>query len=234
MAERHVPGELLRAVERDLRPVRPLASPAWRAFALIPFGVLLVIAIPAFWGLRANVTTLGAVGTWGLSGIQALAGLLIVGAALREAIPGRTLSAAAVGTTIAAGIAIVVGVTLMTYAIAPTVVPDAARVRWLWECVGMAVMSGVPALAMVAWLVSRALPTRPAIAGAIYGLGAGVMADAGVRLFCWVSAPMHVLVSHGGAILLFVIAGAFASTFVERVKAWRVSGRHRDGAPSPR
>lgn len=231
MAEHHVPGDLLRAVERDLRPVRPLASPAWRAIALIPFGVLLVVAIPAFWGIRANVGALGTAGTWGLSGLQALAGLIVVGAALREAIPGRTLSAAAVGATVGAAIAVVVGITLVTYAIAPTIVPEAARVRWLWECVGMAVVSGVPALAMVAWLVSRALPTRPAIAGAIYGLGAGVMADAGVRLFCWVSAPMHVFVSHGGAILVFVMAGALASSLVERLKAWRARRTQRDPAP---
>ena len=68
------------------------------------------------------------------------------------------------------------------------------------------------------WLAARALPTRPALAGALYGLGAGLMADAGVRLFCWVSAPAHVLVAHGGAILCLAAAGALAATVIERMK----------------
>jgi hypothetical protein len=59
------------------------------------------------------------------------------------------------------------------------------------------------------------------VAGAVYGLGAGLMADAGVRLFCWVSAPAHVLVAHGGAILFLALAGALAATVVERIKARR-------------
>jgi hypothetical protein len=42
-----------------------------------------------------------------------------------------------------------------------------------------------------------------------------------VRLFCWVSAPAHVLVAHGGAILFLAAAGALAATVVERVKARR-------------
>jgi hypothetical protein len=82
----------------------------------------------------------------------------------------------------------------------------------------MAAASSVPILAAAAWLAARALPTRPAVAGAVYGLGAGLMADAGVRLFCWVSAPAHVLVAHGGAILFLTAAGAGAAVVVEKVK----------------
>ena len=39
----------------------------------------------------------------------------------------------------------------------------------------------IPALIAPAWLVSRALPNRPALTGALCGLGVGVMADAGLR-----------------------------------------------------
>jgi hypothetical protein len=59
------------------------------------------------------------------------------------------------------------------------------------------------------------------VAGALYGLGAGIMADAGVRLFCRVSEPSHVLIAHGGAILSLVALGALAASLVERVKARR-------------
>ena len=38
---------------------------------------------------------------------------------------------------------------------------------------------------------------------------------AGVRLFCWVSEPAHVLVAHGGAMLLSTCGGALMAVLVE-------------------
>jgi hypothetical protein len=221
MNDSHVPADLLTAVQHDLRPVRPLAAPTWRAAALLPVAVALLAGLPAFWGWRNNFAALGPGLSWGLSAIQALAGLLIAGVALREAIPGRELSAAAVGVTVGGGAALFVGLTLLTEHNVPLAVPPGVWLRYAWECFGMAAFGSVPALAVVAWLASRALPTRPAVAGAIYGLGAGLMADAGVRLFCRVSAPSHVLAAHGGAILALVVTGALAATLVERIKARR-------------
>jgi len=224
MIEKRVPAELLSAVRRDLKPVRPLAPPSRRALALLPVALALLAGLPAFWGLRNNFAALGPGLAWGLSALQALAGLLIAGLALREAVPGRELSATAVGMTAVSGVALFVALTLVTEYEVPLPVPPGVWVRYAWECFGMAAVGSVPALAVVAWLASRALPTRPAVAGAVYGLGAGLMADAGVRLFCWVSAPTHVLVAHGGAILFLAAAGAGAATVVERIKGRRGSG----------
>jgi hypothetical protein len=213
-----IPPELLAEVARGLRPVRPLASPARRMLALLPLGVALLVAVPAFWGWRSNFSSLGSGLAWGLSFVQTLAGLLIVGAALREAVPGRELSARAALATVAAAAALFVGLTLVTERVVPAAVPPGVWGRYAWECFWMAAVSAVPPLAAAGWLAARALPTRPALAGALYGLGAGLMADAGVRLFCWVSAPAHVLVAHGGAILCLAAAGALAATLAERVK----------------
>jgi len=221
MSEQRVPADLLAAIRRDLRPVRPLAAPGRRALALLPLGLTLLVGLPVFWGWRSNFSQLGMVVAWGLSGLQALAGLLVVGTALREAVPGRELSAAAVAATVGAASALFVGITLLTELVLPTLEPPGVWVRFAWECFWMAAASSLPALAAAAWLTSRAFPTRPAVAGAIYGLGAGLMADAGVRLFCWVSTPSHVLVAHGGAILALMAAGAVAATVVDRIKARR-------------
>jgi hypothetical protein len=225
LAEAPVPPDLLAAVGRGLRPVKPLASPARRVLALLPLGLVLLVAIPAFWGLRGNISLLGFGIAWGLSGVQALAGLLIVGAALREAVPGRELSGSAVAATVAVAVLLFVGLTLVTNRVLPVFERPEAFGQSIWECFWMAAASSVPGLAAVAWLTARALPTRPALAGAIYGLGAGLLADAGVRLFCWVSTPAHVLVAHGGAILFLVGVGAGAATLVERIKARRHAGR---------
>ena len=220
--ETRVPPELLAAVERELAPVRPIASPARRVLALLPLGLALLVAIPAFWGLRRNAAELGPMVAWGLSGLQALAGLLIVGAALREAVPGRELSARAVAWTVGAALALFAGMTFLTESLVPAATPPGVFGRYAWECFWMAAASSVPVLAAAVWLAGRALPTRPALAGAIYGLGAGIIADAGVRLFCWVSSPAHVLLAHGGAILFLAAIGAAAATVVERIKRRRI------------
>ena len=65
---------------------------------------------------------------------------------------------------------------------------------------------------------ARAWPERPAIAGALYGLGTGVMADGGARLFCWVSAPGHVLAAHGAAIVAVALCGAAAAVILDRLR----------------
>lgn len=229
-AEAGIPADLLAAVRGSLRPVRPLASPARRALLLLPLGLALLLGAPFFWGYRVNLAVLGPGAAWGLSALQALVGLLIVGLALREAVPGRELSAAFLGVALGAGAALFLTLTFLTARLAPTVMPAGVGPRFAWECFLEATTWSVPALAVVAWLVARALPNRPAFAGAICGLGAGLMTDAGLRLFCWVSNPEHVLLSHGGAILFLMLAGAATATAVERIKSRR---RERSRRPRP-
>ena len=66
-------------------------------------------------------------------------------------------------------------------------------------------------IAASAVLSTRAFPLRPAVAGALYGLGAGLIADAGLRLWCEFSAPAHVLAAHLGAVILSMALGAAAA-----------------------
>ena len=49
---------------------------------------------------------------------------------------------------------------------------------------------------------------RPLIMGVLFGLGAGLMADAGWRIFCHFSEPAHVLSAHLGGVLVSAMAGA--------------------------
>jgi hypothetical protein len=213
---RPIPRDLLEAVRTDLRPVRPLAPPWRRALYLAPLGVLLVIGVPAVVGLRPDLALLGRGLSWPLSGLQAMLGLWILGAALREAVPGRALSARALAATGLGAALLWAGIILATSAASPHPVPPGVWLRFWWECYGVAALAGVPMVAAVAWLAARALPTRPALTGALYGLGAGLVSDSGMRLFCGVSDPVHVIVSHGGAIATFIMAGAVAAVLVDR------------------
>lgn len=217
MTER-VPAELLRRLQSEAGPVRPLGPPWRRALSLAPLGALLVLGVPIVWGYRSDLSRLDHGLAWLASGLQAGAGLWVLGAALREAVPGRRLSPRVLTLTGLGALALVLGLTLATAAVSPHPVPPGVWLRFAWECFGIAALSGIPILAAAGWLAARALPTRPGLTGALYGLGAGLVSDAGMRLFCRVSDPGHVLVSHGGAIVVFMALGAATASLVDR---WR-------------
>jgi hypothetical protein len=227
MSEFQVPADLMRVVERDLRPVRPLPPPWRRAIAFVPLALGVLALMTASWRWRLNVASLGPRWAWDVSIVQAALGFVVFGAALREAVPGRNLSRRAILATFGGAAVVVVAVTLGTSRTLPTVMPPGVWLRYAWECWGMSMVSGLPVFALAAWLVARALPTRPALAGALCGLGVGVLADSALRLFCWVSSPAHVLLSHGGAIVTLVLAGMLVTTALDR---W--IGRRRRSEPA--
>jgi hypothetical protein len=219
MNEPHIPAALFDAVKRDLKPVRPLASPERRALVLLPVGIALLVGMPEFWSWRTHAP-LAPWPSWGLSALETVLSLVILTAGFREAVPGRELS----GRTLTALMCtvcvsfVLINATLQS----PAGFSHALWIQWFWECIGTAITFSIPALIAPAWLVSRALPTRPALTGALCGFGVGLMADAGLRLFCWDGDYAHVLVAHGGAILILVALGALSATIVERIKARRL------------
>jgi hypothetical protein len=215
MSENHVPAALFDAVKRDLRPVRPLASPARRALALLPIGLVLLIGMPLFWASRTSIV-LASWPSWIVSALETVLSLIVLAAGLREAVPGRELSTRAVRWL--AGVACVGFLAINATTHLPESVPAATWARWVWECIAMTIVFSIPALLAPAWLVSRALPNRPALTGMLCGLGIGLMADAGLRLFCWDGGYLHIVIAHGAAIAILVVLGALSATFVERLK----------------
>lgn len=221
MTDVPVPPALLSAVQRDLRPVRPLASPARRALAMLPLGLVLLVGLPAFWIWLRDGGPL-APWPWRLgSPLETAAGLAILAAAFREAIPGRELTTKALA---AAFVLAAVGFVALNFASAlpvpPGVGPETVA-QWMRDCIRMAATFSVPALAIPAWLVARGLPARPALTGALCGLGTGLMADAGLRMLCWNGERLHVLLAHGGAIVLLMLVAALGAVLIERLKARR-------------
>jgi hypothetical protein len=216
MPEPHVPAALFSAVKRDLRPVRPLATPTRRALALLPIAIVLLVGMPMFWAWRTH-GVLAPWPAWGPSVLETALSLVILAAGFREAVPGRELSARAlfVLTCIACIGFLLVNATTR----GPVAVPAETWIRWIRECISMAIAFSAPALIAPAWLVSRALPNRPALTGALCGLGVGLMADAGLRLACWDGVYAHIVLAHGGAVVLLVALGALSATLVERIKA---------------
>jgi hypothetical protein len=204
------PAELRARLAADYQPVRALRSPWTRALAIVPLAMVALFAAPVAFNVRSDASTLGWPGVWGLSIAQALIGLAVVGAALRESIPGRGWSRGALALWLAAPLAMVIGVTLTSWDTSQVLL----RTGW-WLVAGIcfagSAATALPVVAFAGILAARAYPTRPVVAGALLGLGAGLMADAGWRTFCHFSEPSHVLSAHLAAVFVSTIVGALAA-----------------------
>jgi hypothetical protein len=216
--EPDLPPSLRDAITRDLRPTRPLRSPFVRSLVLIPLAVAIVLSVPGLRFFRPDIGAIGFIKAWGFSFGQALAGLVIVAVALRESITGRGLTRSAIAATVGVGL-VIPGALLVLTASSFDVGPQPGQA--LEEGIGcfrVSAISAIPALIAAAILAARAFPLRPALAGALYGLGCGLIADAGVRLFCDYTDLAHVLFGHGGAIVGAMAIGAAVASTVGR---WR-------------
>lgn len=211
-----IPPDLRARLSADYRPVTPIASPVARMLWLLPLALLTTAAAPLVFDVRGDAIRLGWFALWGASSLQVVVGLALIVAALREAVPGRGWNAAAATLWIALPLILVMLVTLNSWDASPALI----RGRWgfVWAlCFGGSFASGLPIVALASVLAARAYPTRPALAGALLGLGAGLMADAGWRVFCHFSEPAHVLSAHVGAVLMSLVAGSLLAVVICRV-----------------
>jgi len=180
------------------------------------------VLVSAEFGLRHDHAELGAMRLWGLSALQLSYGGLVLFAALRSAVPGRGPVGRVTAALLALGVLLVVAVMSASWAASPVPTP-VGQVRHYWEvCFRWTILLGTPVL-VVAWaLAARGYLLRPAMAGALSGLGAGLMADAAWRTFCEVSEPSHVLTAHLAGVLMLVCAG----TALGQLSGWWAR-RHR-------
>ena len=225
MNESNVPASLLNLVRADLEPVTPLSAPSRRLLALVPLALVLFFGPPMYWGWRANLALLPSWTSWGLSALESLGGAALMGLALRQAVPGLAVPRQWMWLAFAGAALLFASVSLTTAHVLPTRVAEASSWQIAWECVFMELPFALPSLAISAWLVARALPTRPALTCGAYGLAIGLMTDAGMRLFCVVDQPFHVFAAHGGVISLGATGGALTATLIEHVKYRRLQSR---------
>jgi hypothetical protein len=211
-----IPDALRTAIERDLAPARPLPPPARRTLALVPLAALLLVGSVVLFGLRLDARALGVPLTWGASAVEAGLGLVLIWAALREAVPATMLPRRLAWCLGAAALVIVLATTWLTWLASPTTIrPDAVLLVWR-ICVAGPLLAALPAFAAAGLLVARAFPLRPRLAGALYGLGVGLMSDAGWRLYCHFSDPAHVLGAHTFAVVLLASAGSILAVLTAR------------------
>ena len=216
MTDHAAPPQLRDRIAADLGPVTPLPKPWRRAVTLLPLAVLLLFAASTVYGLRGDASRIGWALTWGVSIVELALGMLLIGFALREAIPGRVWSPKALLASLGVALGAVVLITLATWRVSPTRIVSESVAYVTSVCFGYPLLAAVPVILFAGLLASRAFPLRPSIAGALYGAGAGLLSDAGWRLFCHYSDPAHVLSAHLGAIVAATLLGALTGRILRR------------------
>lgn len=215
--ERAVPERLARAVREDLEPVRPALRPrrwAWTAllFCLPVAGVYFLL------GLRADAGRVGRWLLWGGSLAQVALGLVFAWATLELAIPKVRRLAWKAPLAAALAVLWLAGLTAVTWRTSPGHAPAGGELFYWWVCFSGPTLLGLPLLAFLLGLASRARALRPQLVGASAGLASGLLIDAFWRTYCSVSAPGHVFGAHLLAVLTLTAVG-FAAGAVQRRRA---------------
>jgi hypothetical protein len=205
-----MPETLRRTVAEDLVPVRPL-PPAWvrtlQAAAAAVVGIAAIIVLLSR-SLRPDMDQLPMWIGWGSTALQLSVGVVLIGLALRESIPGQQVSLPVATSFIGLGAVMQVVVGIATWMNSPGMLAPAGQATA--HGVGCALNDlalAAPAMAVTLWLVFRALPLRPSVAGLLGGAGAAVTADALTHVLCPMSDLRHVLVWHTGAMVVLMLLG---------------------------
>jgi len=214
------PDALLAEVSRDLHSVRPWPTPWRQALWSTPLAITVIVALPLLVGLRQDAGAIGPLVAWGVSLVQVAMGLILIWMASREGTPARRLPGNVTRAAIAAAGLMVLAVSYVTFSRSPTHVPHGTS-AWLVGtiCYVGGILASAPLFVLAAWFHSRYVSPRPALAGALYGAGAALTANAGWRLICPISTPWHVLTAHGGsAISVAVVSALLAHLVAKRVR----------------
>ena len=219
------PEALMRAVAQDLKPVRPSPQPLHLALQMVPLALLVSSLVLLAIGPRHDSAMLGPLLTWGASAAQFVLAIVLVWIAAHESIPAGRLPRQMVYCGAAAASLVVIFVTLLTFAASPAnaTLPVPSRVNealrvspWIvgFACgIGSTLAGGILVL-FFSWVFRNSLATRPTVAGALYGAGAGLAINAGWRIACPFSTPWHALGAHGAAIIATAILGALIGRFL--------------------
>ena len=220
------PEALMRAIAQDLRPVRPSPQPLHLALRMVPLALLVSSVILLAIGPRHDSGILGPLLTWGASAAQFVLAIALVWIAAHESIPAGRLPRQMVYSAAVAASLVVVFVTLLTFSTSPANEPLLRVPPWINEIlrvspwimgfacgIGSTLAGGILVL-FFSWVFRNSLATRPTVAGALYGAGAGLAINAGWRIACPVSTPWHALGAHGAAIIATVILGALIGRFL--------------------
>ena len=226
-----LPEALLRAVAADMEPVRPAPGPLKLALRMSALALVVSPIVILAVGLRPDAERLGPVLTWIASAAQFGLATAVIWIAARESTPSRRLPRRVIDCALAGALILVVLITILTFRASPeNEAPSLSRMRVIETLIPPNISDLVMALACAAGstiaggvlvllfgrLFRDSLANRPALAGLLYGFGAGLAINAAWRIACPISTPLHVLGAHGLAILGTALLGALLGRLMGR------------------
>lgn len=220
-----LPPDLLRQVRDELRPVRPLAPPARRALVLLVWAPVAVAFVLAIAPARPDAAQLGWLLSWGVVLAELVAGAGLVSLALGEAVPGRGAGRQAGLIALAGAVALFVVLAILVRGASAGISVPNPLVTHGPACLTLSGLIGLTALAVVAVLIFRSIPLRASFAGLLAGAGTGLMATGVYHLDCPVTHLAHVLVWHGGAIVVMAVLGAGFGLALETLERRKMEAR---------
>jgi hypothetical protein len=200
-------NKLKSEIEGDLTPVRPVLSPGIRSALFFPIWAALGAFSILVFGLREDYAQLGGWGTFGLAGAQLFVAGVLVLVGMRNSIPGMMTSSGLSWVAAALSLVLFLLTSGLVYSISPVAPPPGMFVGKALACLSFISLMGVAPLVLGLLLISRGLPLRVGVLGIVIGLGSGLGTEAAWRLHCAYSDWGHILVAHGGGLMVVLALG---------------------------
>lgn len=212
LSRRDVREEIL----RDLHPVRPLRSPWKRVVMFFGPWVAVVLGFLVFaTGVRPDLGEIGALWSWGASGLFLAAAFLLAASAVRESIPGAGLptlyTLGFLPLIICAQLA--AAAVLHSHHPFPVAEGDGARlsvVCSVWICV-----IALTGIAILGYLITRGLPTRRARIVLLASGAAVAAAEALWRIHCPYTSAVHLVTAHVPPYVVIFLGGLLLTWLVK-------------------
>ena len=195
-------------MEDDFAPVKALREPWKRALWIFPLALLLSVAVLALFHLRPDVSNFHPLELYGFILLQVAACYVLLRAVLKTGVPGSFPSLSCLALTGATAAAVFLIASLVHHRASPGHPGIGQELSMGAACISIVGLMGVSSLVGGFFLGRYGLTLRARTAGLLLGLCGGLAAEAVWRLHCPFTSWSHVLVFHGGAVLILAFAGA--------------------------
>ena len=207
MTEDQLYKKLRDKLSDEFTPVKPLERAWKRALWFFPISLVFIAATLAVFHLRSDSVNFHPMALFGLIFLQILACYLAIIASLETSIPGSFKSPIFLITAGLTGPVVFGIASWIAFRVSPNQPLSGQEWKVGFACLSVIGIFGLLALLIGYWLARSGLPFRAKSVGVILGIGSGFTAEAAWRLHCPYTSWDHILIFHGGAVLLLLLTG---------------------------
>jgi len=208
--------ELKEKLKDDFVPVKPLKEAWERALWILPVSLVFAAVTLVIFHLRPDYLNFHPLELYGFILLQILACYLALTVSLKTGIPGSFRSPVYLILTGLAGPLIFLVSSWINYDVSPNSPEAGHQLSTGAACLTIIGAFGLLALAAGFLLARSGLPFRSKSVGLLLGLAGGLAAEASWRLHCPFTGWDHILIFHGGALLILAAIGLAIGHFTRR------------------